>query len=66
MHVAVERALAGDPNFLRVVTAPLGENKAGSHQTPSSICGGFEYFLLDFSAICTRKWLIVFSGLRVR
>ena len=43
-----------------------GREQAGSHQTPSSACGGFEYFLLNFALIWTRKWLIVFSGLRVR
>ena len=27
---------------------------------------GFAYFLLDFAAICTRKWLIFLTGLSVR
>ena len=35
MHAEVERALSGDLHFLRDVTAPAGENKAGAHQAPS-------------------------------
>ena len=72
MDAEVERALPGGPNFF-----VMGLRRWGRKGGFSSIsllarflvaagCGGFAYFLLGFAVICRGKWLIVFSGLRVR